>query len=103
MEAVAVQCRQGAATQANHALSLHPPVKSVNPARKNERKAGEWSMAQRVVLRMDLNENDLLLLIRWMSNEHVYRFLNEHQQIKTSTTPDYLCSRRCSTGTAAFT
>ena len=38
-------------------------------------------MAQRVVLRMDLNENNLLLLIRWMSNEHVYQFLNEHQQI----------------------
>lgn len=38
-------------------------------------------MSQLAYLRMDLSEKDLLLLIRWMSNEHVYRFLNEHQQI----------------------
>ena len=38
-------------------------------------------MGQIAYLRSELREEDLLLLIRWMSNEHVYRFLNEHQQI----------------------
>ena len=38
-------------------------------------------MSKLVALRSELNENDLKLLIRWMSNEHIYRFLNEHQQI----------------------
>lgn len=38
-------------------------------------------MKQIAYLRSELSDKDLLLLIRWMSNEHVYRFLNEHQQI----------------------
>ena len=38
-------------------------------------------MSKLVALRSELNEHDLKLLIRWMSNEHIYRFLNEHQQI----------------------
>lgn len=38
-------------------------------------------MTQLALLRTELSETDLQLLIRWMSNEHVYRFLNEHQQI----------------------
>lgn len=38
-------------------------------------------MEQHVILRKELNERDLLLLIRWMSNEHVCQYLNEHQQI----------------------
>ncbi|MGN0746011.1 MAG: GNAT family N-acetyltransferase [Aristaeellaceae bacterium] len=38
-------------------------------------------MSQLAFLRTDLSGEDLQLLIRWMSNEHVYRFLNEHQQI----------------------
>ena len=40
-------------------------------------------MEQHVILRKDLSEGDLLLLIRWMANEHVYQFLNEHQQISS--------------------
>lgn len=38
-------------------------------------------MPQHVTLRTELREEDLLLMIRWMSNEHVSRFLNEHQSI----------------------
>lgn len=38
-------------------------------------------MSQLAFLRTELSGEDLLQLIRWMSNEHVYRFLNEHQQI----------------------
>lgn len=38
-------------------------------------------MSQLAYLRTELCKEDLLRLIRWMSNEHVYRFLNEHQQI----------------------
>lgn len=37
-------------------------------------------MEQHVILRKELNERDLLL-IRWMLNEHVCQYLNEHQQI----------------------
>ena len=40
-------------------------------------------MEQHVILRKDLSEGDLLLLIRWMANERVYQFLNEHQQISS--------------------
>ena len=38
-------------------------------------------MSQRISLRTELRTEDLLLMIKWMSNEHVYRYLNEHQQI----------------------
>lgn len=61
-------------------------------------------MSQLAYLRTELCEEDLLRLIRWMSNEHVYRFLNEHQQITAQLKQIYdarlLCSPRCSTGTA---
>ena len=40
-------------------------------------------MSQRISLRTELRTEDLLLMIKWMSNEHVYRYLNEHQQITT--------------------
>lgn len=40
-------------------------------------------MEQHVILRKDLSEGDLLLPIRRMANEHVYQFLNEHQQISS--------------------
>ena len=38
-------------------------------------------MPRSVTLRDELRTEDLLLMIEWMSNEHVYRYLNEHQQI----------------------
>lgn len=38
-------------------------------------------MASSVSLRAELQAEDLLLLMRWMANDHVYRYLNEHQQI----------------------
>ena len=40
-------------------------------------------MSQRISLRTELRTEDLLLMIKWMSNEHVYRYLNEHQKITT--------------------
>lgn len=57
MEAIALQ-RRGAAELPNRRPSLHPLLKAV---RKNEKKTGEWIMDQQVTLRVDLNENDLLL------------------------------------------
>lgn len=44
---------------------------------------GDTIMSQRISLRTELRTEDLLLMIKWMSNEHVYRYLNEHQQITT--------------------
>ena len=79
MEAITVQCRQSEAKCPNRILPLHED--STNRERKNEKNAGERIMTQKVMPRTDLNENDLLLLIRLMSKERVYRFLNEHQQI----------------------
>lgn len=38
-------------------------------------------MSQWISLRTEVRTEDLPLMIKWMSNEHVYRYLNEHQQI----------------------
>ena len=38
-------------------------------------------MSHLVTLRTELQAQDLLLLMKWMANEHVYRYLNEQQQI----------------------
>ena len=37
---------------------------------------GDTIMSQRISLRTELRTEDLLLMIKWMSNEHVYRYLN---------------------------
>lgn len=38
-------------------------------------------MNERITLRTELETEDLARMIRWMSNENVCRYLNEHQQI----------------------
>ena len=38
-------------------------------------------MPNLVTLRADIQPDDLSRMMNWMANEHVYRYLNEHQQI----------------------
>lgn len=38
-------------------------------------------MSDLVTLRADIQPADLSRMMSWMANEHVYRYLNEHQQI----------------------
>lgn len=46
---------------------------------RTERKA--LPMNNLITLRTELETEDLSRMIRWMSNENVCRYLNEHQQI----------------------